>query len=131
MNRSKIILLTLLFVGLAISISHPKAKAQEYTQPVDYCITEFYDPGMYNWLSYRNNCGGTVHVQFVSNRPSVISGSVDIKSGGHEGIGYGADEVNRADGVRRYACPKGYLAFDTSGKMIMNTAVLQYVCKHE
>jgi len=131
MNQSKIVLLAFLFFGVAVSISHPKVHAQQYTQPVAYCISDYYDPGMYNWLSYRNNCGTTVHVQFVSNRPSGISGSMDINPGGHEGTGYTATAVNAAGGVRRYACPAGYLAFDLAGKMIMNTAVDQYSCKQQ
>jgi len=131
MNRSKIVLLTILCFGIAVSISQPKAQAQQYAQPQENCVTDFYDPGMYNWLSYRNQCGTSVHVQFVSNQPSVISGSMDIKPGAHASTGYSADQVNAAAGVRRYVCPAGYLAYDTAGKMIMKTAVAQYVCKQQ
>jgi hypothetical protein len=131
MNPSKIVLLMMLSFGIAVSISSPKASAQQYAQPQENCVTDFYDPTMYNWLSYRNQCGGTVHVQFVSNRPSGISGSMDLPAGGHSSTGYSASEVNAAGGVRRYVCPTGYLAFDTSGNMIMSTAVAQYVCKQQ
>ncbi|MGD0736222.1 MAG: hypothetical protein ABR976_13795 [Terracidiphilus sp.] len=131
MNRSKIVLLTFLFFGVAVLISHPKAHAQQYAQPQENCVTDFYDPAMYSWLSYRNNCGTAVHVQFVSNRPSGISGSMDINPGGHQNTGRSANEVNAAGGVRRYVCPAGYLAFDTSGKMIMNVAVISYTCKQQ
>ena len=84
MNRSRIVLLMFLVLGVAVSISSPKAHAQQYVQPVDYCVSDFYDPGMYNWLSYRNQCGTGVHIQFVSNNPSSISGSMDLAPGRHE-----------------------------------------------
>jgi hypothetical protein len=131
MNPSKVVRLAILCFGIAVSISLPKVQAQQYAQPQENCVTDFYDPASYNWLSYRNQCGASVHVQFVSNQPSSISGSMDIPAGGHTSTGYSASEVNAAGGARRYVCPAGYLAYDTSGHMIMNTAVAQYVCKQQ
>jgi|GEM_PF-2136161 len=120
-----------LFLAIPFCISSPVVHAQQYAKPVDYCITEFYDSQSYNWLAYRNNCGMTVHIQFVANNNGSISGSMDIRPGGHQGIGRSASEVNAAGGVRHYACPEGYIAFDTNGNYINNVAVTEYVCKQQ
>ena len=130
-NSLRVVLFACLCFGAAATISHPRAAhAQQYVTPVENCVTDFYDPASYNWLSYRNNCGTAVHVQFVANSNSAISGSVDIAPGGHQDIGRSASEVSAAGGIRRYVCPAGYLAYDTKGNYINNTPVNQYTCKH-
>ena len=44
---------------------------------------------MYDWLSYGNQCGGTVHVQFVSIGPAEYR-NMDLPAGRHSSTGYSA-----------------------------------------
>jgi hypothetical protein len=46
------------------------ASAQQYLTPeYNGCIRSFFDPALYNWLSYENTCSQSLSVVFVPNQP--------------------------------------------------------------
>jgi hypothetical protein len=46
------------------------ARDQEYRTPEwNGCIRQYYDPNMYNWLSFENQCGESLYIVFIANNP--------------------------------------------------------------
>ena len=44
--------------------------ASQYVAPLSAsCITQFWDPKFYNWLSFQNNCGQAIHFSFIATNP--------------------------------------------------------------
>ena len=57
----KCLLPVLLLLGAAGA-----AHAQAYrTHEFHQCVRQFYDPQMYNWLSYKNTCGESITIHFI------------------------------------------------------------------
>jgi hypothetical protein len=118
------------FAVLAVSLISLTlfVKAQDYAPPANDCAHEFYEP-VYHWLSYENTCSYGIHVSLVGiSKPH--SGALDIKAGGHGGTGMSASEVKAVGGLRAYACPAGYAAFDTADKLINTKVVDKYACRN-
>jgi hypothetical protein len=104
------------------------AKAQDYAPPANDCAIPFYEP-VYHWLSYDNTCSYAIHVTLVGiSKPH--SGALDIKPGGHGGTAMSAGEVKAVGGLRAYACPAGFAAFDSADKLIITKPVDKYACRN-
>lgn len=117
---------TLAFISV-ISSAH-SARSQAYIQPVPQCVREFYDPKMYNWISYENTCAEAIHITLVGiSKP--YSGALDIKPGGHSSAGMTSNEVKAVGGLKSYACPANYVAVDDADRYIFRRPVDRYACK--
>ena len=113
---------------LSVFPAAQKAQSQQYVLPVPQCVREFYDPKLYNWISYENTCTDEIHVALVGiSKPH--SGALDIRPGGHASPGMTANEVKAVGGLRTYACPANYYAVDTDDKTLINAVVDHYKCK--
>ncbi len=93
------------------------------------CITSFYDPKIYNWLAFRNNCAQTLHVTWIFGTDTGIGSSADISSGASANTGYSSSEVSAKNGWEVYVCPAGDLSVDTAGNAIRGGKAQPYVCK--
>src|ERR687884_621269 len=85
------------------------AFAQRHEIPaLSSCIREFYDPGMYNYLTFKNNCSQSIKLVFVAKDGSGASGSVGKLEGVNPKIG----------SFEFYVCRSGYLPVDATGKVV-------------
>src|SRR4051794_11027837 len=76
-------LLSILAAILLTAGNAEVAFAQRHEIPaLNSCIREFYDPGMYNYLTFKNNCTQSLTLVFVAKDGSGASGSMDLRPGG-------------------------------------------------
>ena len=60
-------LLVISAAAFFMMVSVPNTFAQGHGTPtLNSCIKEFYDPGMYNYLSFRNTCTQSLTIVFRS-----------------------------------------------------------------
>ena len=83
------------------------------------CIREFYDPGMYNYLTYKNNCSQSLTIVFVAKDGSGVSGTMDLRPGASDSVGrLAGGVVPKIGGFQLYVCPVGYLPVDEKNKVV-------------
>jgi hypothetical protein len=85
MNPSKTALLAILFFGIAVSISHPKANAQQYVPNVNSCITvTTLGTGIVLW-DFHNNCSTPV-IFYVFSEDGRIDSDTIVAHSHHAGL---------------------------------------------
>jgi hypothetical protein len=95
------------------------ALAQNHvTPPLNSCIKEFYDPEMYNWLTFKNNCSQALTVIFVAKDGSGASGSMDLRAGAKDSVGKMAGKAAKVGSFEFYVCPVGYIPVDENDRLI-------------
>lgn len=105
------------------------ANAQYDGTPYDHCITSFYDPQWYMWLSYQNSCSATLVVVYLGNHGDGPHGQVnDLQPGGKANTGLGKSDIDPHGGLSRAVCRSGYLPVDTNGNYWQNPNA-EYRCK--
>jgi hypothetical protein len=82
------------------------------------CIREFYDPGMYNYLTFKNNCSQSLTIVFVAKDGSGAGGSMDLRPGGQDSVGKLAGRVPKVGEYQLYVCQSGYVPVDGNGKVV-------------
>ena len=97
------------------------------------CIAQFWDPKNFGWLSFQNNCGQTVVLQWISLNGTGTwggaGGAATLKPGGIVNTGQSRSEVNAAGGgYSLYVCPPGFSAVDAGGRGVRGPG-LSYTCK--
>lgn len=104
---------------LCTTVNAPSALAQGHETPtLTTCIREFYDPGMYNYLTFKNNCSQSLTVVFVAKDGSGTSGSMDLRPGAQDSVGKLGGKVPKIGAFQLYVCPSGSLPVDSEGKAI-------------
>src|SRR3982750_1886233 len=84
----RLFLLSLVAGTLFTAVNTDVAFAQRHEIPaLNSCIREFYDPGMYNYLTFKNNCTQSLTLVFVAKDGSGPSGSMDLRPGGKDSVG--------------------------------------------
>jgi hypothetical protein len=96
--------------------------------PYDRCITSFWDPNLYMWMSYKNNCPNVLVVSFVTNDNSSSGSTDDLQPGGSDNTGMSQSYINSHGGVSRAVCRSGYLPVDDNGHLWLR-AGSPYRCK--
>jgi hypothetical protein len=116
MRGSELFSAAVLFISLCSSSSF----AQNHTDPaVNSCIKEFYDPGMYNYLTFKNSCSQTLTIVFVAKDGSGATGTMELRSGASDSVGRSADGVvPKIGGFQLYVCQAGYLPVDENNKVV-------------
>jgi hypothetical protein len=106
------------------------AFAQQYVTPeYNGCIRQYYDPNMYNWLSYENTCSQSLSVVFVANEPGHGGGgAMDLGPGRHNSTGLTRREVDSNGGFELYVCPAGYVPVGPDGQYVTRV-IPQFRCK--
>ena len=95
------------------------AAAQRHEVPTfSSCIREFYDSGMYNYLTYKNNCSQSLTVVFVAKDGSGAGGTMDLRPGAQDSVGKLAGRSPKIGAFQLYVCRSGYVPLDDSGKLV-------------
>jgi hypothetical protein len=95
------------------------AFAQGHAIPTrNSCIKEFYDPEMYNYLTYKNNCSQSLTVVFVAKDGSGVGGTMDLRPGGKDAVGRLAGKTPKVGAFQLYVCQSGYMPFGEDGKVV-------------
>jgi hypothetical protein len=115
--------LSLLFTAgaaLFIIAGAPNVFAQsDQPRPLDKCISESYDPGMYNYLTYKNNCSQSLTIVFVAKDGSGFNGTMDLRPGASDSVGRSADGVvPKVGGFQLYVCEVGSLPVDEKNNVV-------------
>ena len=112
-------LLSLTTAVLLTVVNAESAFAQRHETPAfNSCIREFYDPGMYDYLTFKNSCSQSLTVVFVAKDNSGASGTMDLRPGGQDSIGKLAGRVPKIGDFQLYVCRSGDLPFDDTGKVV-------------
>jgi hypothetical protein len=106
--------------ALSTVVNAESAFAQRHEIPAfNSCIREFYDPEMYNYLTYKNNCSQSLTIFFVAKDGSGADGSMDLRPGGKDSVGRLADgRVRKIGDFQLYVCLVGYMPVDEKGKVV-------------
>jgi len=115
MRRSSFSLLTVLFLMSALAMG--LAQRHEIPQ-LNSCIKEFYDPEMYNWLTYRNDCTQALTIVFIAKDGSGASGTMNLRPGGKDSIGTMKGVVPKVGGFDLYVCPLDQMPLDDDGNVV-------------
>jgi len=112
-------LLFLASAALLTVVNAGSAFAQRHKiPPLNSCIREFYDPEMYNYLTFKNNCSQSLTIVFVAKDGSGAGGSTDLRPGGKDSVGRLADgRVPKIGDFQLYVCRVGYVPVDDNGKI--------------
>src|SRR4051794_14750872 len=93
--------------------------AQRHEIPaLNSCIREFYDPGMYNYLTFKNNCSQSLTLVFVAKDGSGASGTMDLRPGGKDSVGKLDGRTPKIGEFEFYVCQSGYVPVDGDGKVV-------------
>src|SRR3954449_6799012 len=112
-------LLSLVAAILFTAANVEVAFAQRHEIPtLNSCIREFYDPGMYNYLTFKNNCAHSVTLVFVAKDGSGASGTMELRPGAKDSVGKLKGQTPKVGGFEFYVCPSGYLPVDATGKIV-------------
>ncbi|HVY44947.1 MAG TPA: hypothetical protein VHB21_03670 [Minicystis sp.] len=98
--------------------------------PLIQCIDQFYNPKMYNWLSFKNNCNVAVHVVFVPNVPGKGGSAMHLKPGQADSTGFSKKEVDARAGFSLAVCAEGYHPVEANGQYWTH-ARETYSCKKD
>jgi len=101
--------------------------ASHYVAPVAAsCISQFWDPKFYNWLSFQNNCGRAINLTYEGG----ISGATDgLGAGQATNTGWSQAEVTQKGVFSLYVCPAGYIPVDSSTDQVVNRPNQTFTCK--
>ena len=112
-------LLSLTTATLLTIVNAESAFAERHEIPAfNSCIREFYDPGMYGYLTYKNNCSHSLTVVFVAKDGSGASGTMDLRPGGQDSIGKLAGRIPKIGEFQLYVCRSGDMPVDDTGKVV-------------
>jgi hypothetical protein len=117
-------LFALMFLALVCGLFPSHAHAQ-MTQ--NACVQQFYNTAEFNQLSFKNVCGSSVYVVWMSLQPG-LRGSVNVRPGTSSSIGRTAKDVQLFGGITIYACFSGYTPVDAAGRMVYRP-IGQFWCK--
>ncbi len=117
MQRSVLALTTFSILMLA-NTSVAFAQAHE-DSPLTSCIKEFYDPGMYNYLTFQNTCTQSLTVVLVPKEGTDPPSTMELRPGGKDSVGLSHNKkVPKPGSYRIYACPSGNVPVDDSGEIV-------------
>jgi len=117
-------------VSSVSNISAGSAAIQYSTPLATSCVRQFWDPNNYNWLSFENNCGQAIYVNYIPHRPGgwAMGGGMHLAPGHHDNTGLSSAEINQTGGFDLYVCPTDSVPVDLSGN-VFSANVSEYRCK--
>jgi hypothetical protein len=94
------------------------------------CISEFWDPNSYNWLSFQNNCGQPINLTWIAKNPAdpIGASSADIAAGQAKNTGWSQAEVSQKQDFALFICPAGSYAADFTTRLAIRSPTASYVC---
>ena len=112
-------LLPLLAASLLTLANSSNTAAQRHEIPqLNSCIKEFYDPGMYNYLTFENTCSQSLTVVLVAKDGSGAGGTLELRPGGKDSIGLSKGKVPKPGSFELYVCQSGYVPMDDSNQVV-------------
>ena len=111
----------LVSAAASLIIANPVSSfAQKHEIPaLNSCIKEFYDPGMYNYLTFKNTCLQSLTIVFVPKNGAGPSGTMDLRPGASDSVGRSAAGVVPKIGtLQLYVCPVGNMPLDEDNKVV-------------
>jgi hypothetical protein len=105
-----------------------------YLAPITLnCVREFWDPKIYNWLSFENDCGQAIHLTWIAKSPNDHFGtsSGDIALGRSANTGWSKSEVAAKGDFALFICPLGSIAVDSNTGQAVRNPNATYRCKKQ
>lgn len=95
------------------------ASAQRHEMPqLNSCIKEFYDPGMYDYLTFENSCSQSLTVVLVAKDGSGAGGTLELRPGGKDSVGLSRGKVPKPGSFELYVCRTGYIPVDDNNHVV-------------
>ena len=124
-------LLTVLVAALAPRVNSSHAFAQRHEiPPLNSCIKEFYDPEMYNYLTFKNTCSQSLTLVFVPKDGSGAGGRMDLRPGGKDSVGKSHGKDPKPGSFALYVCQTGYVPVDDNNQLVSKPAS-NFRCQQE
>lgn len=106
------------FVALALAtVSSLIAQRHEIPQ-LNSCIKEFYDPGMYNYLTFENTCSQSLTIVLVAKDGSGAGGTMELRPGGKDSVGLSKGKKPKPGSFQLYVCQTGYVPLDDNNEVV-------------
>jgi hypothetical protein len=116
-------LLPLMAASLLTLGNSSNTSAQHHEIPqLNSCIKEFYDPGMYDYLTFQNTCSQSLTVVLVAKDGSRSSATLELRPGGKDSVGLSQGRVPKPGSFQLYVCQTGYIPVDDSNKVVSKPA---------
>jgi hypothetical protein len=117
-------LLPLMAASLLTLANSSNTCAQRHEIPLlNSCIKEFYDPGMYDYLTFQNTCSQSLTVVLVAKDGSGAGGTLELRPGGKDSVGLSPQgSVPKPGSFQLYVCRTGYIPVDDSNKVVSKPA---------
>src|SRR5438105_4853288 len=97
--------------------------AQRHEIPqLNSCIKEFYDPEMYNYLTFKNTCSQSLTVVLVAKDGSGAGGTMELRPGGKDSVGRSQGKDPKPGSFELYVCRTGYIPVDDNNKVVSKPA---------
>jgi len=98
------------------------------------CVRAFYDPQVYNWLSFQNNCSEPLNITYYWRANDHLGSSGVAQPGRSVNTGFSRSDIDsHGGGWELYPCPLHYFPVAPGGRYIENggSNPQSYYCKHE
>ncbi len=93
--------------------------AQRHEIPqLNSCIKEFYDPEMYNYLTFKNTCSQSLTVVLVAKDGSGAGGTMELRPGGKDSVGRSKGKEPKPGSFELYVCPTGNIPVDENNEVV-------------
>jgi hypothetical protein len=110
-------------VALVTLANSSSASAQRHEIPqLNSCIKEFYDPEMYNYLTFKNTCSRSLTIVFVAKDGSGAGGTMELRPGGKDSIGKSQGNDPKPGSFELYVCQTGYIPVDDNNQLVSKPA---------
>ena len=86
--------------------------------PLNSCIKEFYDPEMYNYLTFQNTCAQSLTVVLVAKDGSGAGGTMELRPGGKDSVGRSKGKEPKPGSFALYVCPTGNIPVDDNNQLV-------------
>jgi hypothetical protein len=124
-------LLPLMAASLLTLANSASTSAQRHEIPqLNSCIKESYDPGMYNYLSFKNTCSQSLTVVLVAKDGSGAGGTMELRPGGKDSVGLSEGKIPKPGSFELYVCQTGYIPVDDNDKVVSKPAS-NFRCKQK
>lgn len=105
-------------VTLTIAIPSVSHAQRHEIPPLNSCIKEFYDPEMYNYLTFKNTCAQSLTVVLIAKDGSGGGGTMELRPGGKDSVGRSAGKEPKPGSFELYVCPTGNIPVDDNNQLV-------------
>jgi hypothetical protein len=103
-----------------------------YANPLpSSCVSTFWDPKYYNWLSFQNNCGQAIYLSYIFNSGQYGFSAMNLAVGASGNSGQSQDEVKAQGGYKLAVCPAGFAPVDPSTGNALSQPNQNFSCKKQ